>query len=112
MDRRTTLAPTLPTRLKDGRFRVENGRILCALIQLCDSSLYLFPVLRFLSLTTESLASTMNFTEINYPVITPEDHWKTEDCEMPLPAIYKCCINSTASPMPETDDIADDDDDV
>lgn len=54
----------------------------------------------------------MNFTEINYPVITPEDHWKTEDCEMPLPAVYKCCINSTASPMPETDDIADDDDDV
>mmetsp|Transcript_34575 Transcript_34575/g.83498 ORF Transcript_34575/g.83498 Transcript_34575/m.83498 type:complete len:352 (+) Transcript_34575:67-1122(+) len=52
----------------------------------------------FANATEGCLTSSVNFTELNMPIFLPDDHWKTEDCEMPLPAVYKCCIEPPTPP--------------
>jgi hypothetical protein len=44
------------------------------------------------------LASTFSFLEISMPIVAPEDHWSVVDCNTPLPAIYKCCIETSMNP--------------
>jgi hypothetical protein len=49
------------------------------------------------------LSSTTTFIEVGMPVIPPLGHWATAACSTPLPAIYKCCIPTSAPTDSPTD---------